>query len=60
MRCRNDAVKAQPDEIELHLKSLLGMRAEVRKDLETVAKIDAQDREMTLLRNTRLTSQLER
>lgn len=45
----NDAFKQQIEEINMHLKTLLGTRAEVRKDAEVKSRIDVQQREMTLL-----------
>jgi len=49
VKASNDQVKQQLEEISLHLKTLLGVRAETRKDAEVKSRIDIADREMTML-----------
>lgn len=45
----NDAFKRELEEIKLHLQSLIGIRAETRKDAEAKNKIDVSQRETEVL-----------
>jgi hypothetical protein len=52
-----EQVKTQLDELNFHLKALLGQSAEKRKDKEVASRVEIAEREMTLLEKQPITTE---
>ena len=52
-----DQMKLQLDELNFHLKALLGQSAEKRKDKEVASRVDVAEREVTMLEKQPITTE---